>query len=156
MGFAPTCSIFKLSEGGVKNSILKLFNMRLISLDHITYVAHVIQPLLLLSDLLHFPHHRHLGHQAQYLPLRHGFDEWFGAPNCHFGGYDDKSTPNIPVYKDADMAGRYYEDFVIDKKTGESNLTQLYIKVGRRKRARILTRFQESILAKILASKEQM
>ena len=26
----------------------------------------------------------HLGHREQYLPLRHGFQEWFGAPNCHF------------------------------------------------------------------------
>ena len=41
----------------------------------------------------------HLGHQEKYLPLNHGFDEWFGAPNCHFGPYDDKKTPNIPVYK---------------------------------------------------------
>ncbi|KAK7505807.1 hypothetical protein BaRGS_00003078 [Batillaria attramentaria] len=70
----------------------------------------------------------HLGQQAQYLPLVHGFDEWFGAPNCHFGPYDDKSQPNIPVYNGTVMVGRYYEDFLIDKKTGESNLTQIYIK----------------------------
>ncbi|XP_005101429.1 N-acetylgalactosamine-6-sulfatase [Aplysia californica] len=70
----------------------------------------------------------HLGQQPQYHPLKHGFDEWFGAPNCHFGPFDDKKTPNIPVYKDADMVGRYYEDFLIDRKTGESNLTQIYIK----------------------------
>ncbi|XP_030831398.1 N-acetylgalactosamine-6-sulfatase isoform X2 [Strongylocentrotus purpuratus] len=69
----------------------------------------------------------HLGHQPQFHPLKHGFDEWFGAPNCHFGPYNDKNTPNIPVYQDAEMAGRYYEEFAIDKKTGESNLTQLYI-----------------------------
>lgn len=69
----------------------------------------------------------HLGHQPQYHPLIHGFDEWFGSPNCHFGPYDNKKIPNIPVFKDADMIGRYYEDFLIDQKTGESNLTQLYI-----------------------------
>lgn len=69
---------------------------------------------------------RHLGHQPQYLPLKHGFDEWFGAPNCHFGPYDNKQTPNIPVYKDDKMVGRYYQHFPINKKTGESNLTQLY------------------------------
>ncbi|XP_041375637.1 N-acetylgalactosamine-6-sulfatase-like [Gigantopelta aegis] len=69
----------------------------------------------------------HLGQQPHYHPLKHGFDEWFGAPNCHLGPYDDKKTPNIPVYKNANMAGRYYEDFLIDKKTGESNLTQMYI-----------------------------
>eukprot|EP00117_Sycon_ciliatum_P048168 scpid105146/ scgid34325/ N-acetylgalactosamine-6-sulfatase; Chondroitinsulfatase; Galactose-6-sulfate sulfatase; N-acetylgalactosamine-6-sulfate sulfatase len=27
----------------------------------------------------------HLGQQPQYLPHKHGFDEWYGAPNCHFG-----------------------------------------------------------------------
>ena len=49
---------------------------------------------------------RHLGHQPQFLPLQHGFDEWFGAPNCHFGPYDNIKTPNIPVYKDNKMLGR--------------------------------------------------
>ena len=51
----------------------------------------------------------HLGHRSQFLPLKHGFDEWFGAPNCHFGPYDDKSTPNIPVFRNDSMIGRYYE-----------------------------------------------
>ena len=91
---------------------------------------------------------RHLGQQPQFHPLKHGFDEWFGAPNCHFGPYDNKKTPNIPVYKNANMAGRYphpyplgkcviqllhyryYEQFKIDHQTGESNLTQLYIQVN--------------------------
>ncbi|XP_046328967.2 N-acetylgalactosamine-6-sulfatase-like isoform X1 [Haliotis rufescens] len=68
----------------------------------------------------------HLGQQPRYHPLKHGFNEWFGAPNCHFGPFDDKKTPNIPVYKDADMVGRYYEEFKIEK-SGESNLTQIYI-----------------------------
>ena len=52
-------------------------------------------------------HCRHLGQQPQYLPLKHGFDEWFGAPNCHFGPYNNIHTPNIPVYKNANMAGRW-------------------------------------------------
>ncbi|PVD20599.1 hypothetical protein C0Q70_18755 [Pomacea canaliculata] len=69
----------------------------------------------------------HLGQQPKYHPLIHGFDEWFGSPNCHFGPYDNKETPNIPVYRDTDMIGRYFEDFLIDTKTGESNLTQIYI-----------------------------
>jgi len=68
----------------------------------------------------------HLGQQEKYHPLKHGFDEWFGAPNCHFGPYDNKKTPNIPVYKNYNMTGRLYEDFKI-KRDGESNLTQLYI-----------------------------
>ncbi|RUS71764.1 hypothetical protein EGW08_020478, partial [Elysia chlorotica] len=69
--------------------------------------------------------------QPQYLPHNHGFDEFFGAPNCHFGPYNNKNTPNVPVYKDANMVGRYYEgDFNIDRQTGESNLTQRFIKEG--------------------------
>jgi hypothetical protein len=48
---------------------------------------------------------RHLGHRPQYLPLKHGFDEWFGAPNCHYK-YDNKFIPNIPVYRDNLMTGR--------------------------------------------------
>ncbi|XP_014352612.1 N-acetylgalactosamine-6-sulfatase isoform X2 [Latimeria chalumnae] len=69
----------------------------------------------------------HLGHRPQYHPLKHGFDEFFGSPNCHFGPYDDKSKPNIPVYNNSDMVGRYYEDFKIDLKTGESSLSQIYL-----------------------------
>ena len=49
---------------------------------------------------------RHLGHQPQFLPLKHGFDEWFGAPNCHFGPFDNVHTPNIPIYRDNKMVGR--------------------------------------------------
>lgn len=72
-----------------------------------------------------------MGHQPQFLPLKHGFDEWFGAPNCHFGPYDNKNTPNIPVYRDDKMVGRYYEgSFNINRATRESNLTIFYIQVG--------------------------
>lgn len=88
---------------------------------------------ILLSELLQKGGYRnkiigkwHLGHRPQFHPLRHGFSEWFGSPNCHLGPYNDKTEPNIPVYKDADMVGRYYEDFVIDHATGESNLTVQY------------------------------
>uniref|UniRef100_A0A673A7U9 N-acetylgalactosamine-6-sulfatase n=1 Tax=Sphaeramia orbicularis TaxID=375764 RepID=A0A673A7U9_9TELE len=69
----------------------------------------------------------HLGHRPQYLPLRNGFDQWFGAPNCHFGPYNSSVRPNIPVYNNTEMVGRYYEEFKINKKTGESNLTQIYL-----------------------------
>ncbi|XP_055949788.1 N-acetylgalactosamine-6-sulfatase-like [Argiope bruennichi] len=69
----------------------------------------------------------HLGHQYKYLPLQHGFHEWFGSANCHFGPYDGKSTPDIPVFRNNQMVGRYYQDFKINKKTGESNYTQLLI-----------------------------
>ncbi|GIX97100.1 n-acetylgalactosamine-6-sulfatase [Caerostris darwini] len=69
----------------------------------------------------------HLGHQFKYLPLQHGFDEWFGSANCHFGPYDGKSTPDIPVFRNNEMVGRYYQDFKINKNTGESNYTELLI-----------------------------
>ncbi|XP_020643891.3 N-acetylgalactosamine-6-sulfatase [Pogona vitticeps] len=69
----------------------------------------------------------HLGHRSQFHPLRHGFDEWFGSPNCHFGPYNNKEIPNIPFYRDWEMIGRYYEDVKIDRKTGEANLTQMYL-----------------------------
>uniref|UniRef100_A0A673GBW4 Sulfatase N-terminal domain-containing protein n=1 Tax=Sinocyclocheilus rhinocerous TaxID=307959 RepID=A0A673GBW4_9TELE len=38
--------------------------------------------------------------------------------------------PNIPVYNNSEMTGRYYEEFEINVKTGESNLTQIYLKEG--------------------------
>ncbi|KAG8508169.1 N-acetylgalactosamine-6-sulfatase [Galemys pyrenaicus] len=72
----------------------------------------------------------HLGHRPEFHPLKHGFDEWFGSPNCHFGPYDNKERPNIPVYRDWEMVGRYYEEFPIDLRTGEGNLTQLYLQEG--------------------------
>ena len=50
---------------------------------------------------------RHLGHRTGHLPLEHGFDQWFGAPDCHFGPYDGSSRPNIPVYNNSEMVGRY-------------------------------------------------
>ncbi|KAF6288102.1 galactosamine (N-acetyl)-6-sulfatase [Rhinolophus ferrumequinum] len=69
----------------------------------------------------------HLGHRPQFHPLKHGFDEWFGSPNCHFGPYDNRARPNIPVYRDWEMVGRFYEEFPINQKTGEANLTQIYL-----------------------------
>uniref|UniRef100_A0A4W3GE19 Galactosamine (N-acetyl)-6-sulfatase n=1 Tax=Callorhinchus milii TaxID=7868 RepID=A0A4W3GE19_CALMI len=69
----------------------------------------------------------HLGHREHFHPLRHGFDQWFGAPNCHFGPYNNMVKPNIPVYNNSEMVGRYYEEFDINLKTGESNLTQIYL-----------------------------
>jgi len=71
----------------------------------------------------------HLGHRERFLPTNHGFHEWFGAPNCHFGPYDDKNEPNIPVYNNEEMVGRYYENFPIDRKHYLSNMTKLYIEV---------------------------
>ncbi|XP_047383741.1 N-acetylgalactosamine-6-sulfatase isoform X1 [Sciurus carolinensis] len=69
----------------------------------------------------------HLGHRPEFHPLKHGFDEWFGSPNCHFGPFDNRAKPNIPVYRDWEMVGRFYEEFPINLKTGEANLTQIYL-----------------------------
>ncbi|KAG7163107.1 N-acetylgalactosamine-6-sulfatase-like [Homarus americanus] len=68
----------------------------------------------------------HLGHRTPYLPLERGFDYWFGSPNCHFGPYSDVTTPNIPVFRNASMIGRYYKDFAIDRATGVSNMTKMF------------------------------
>ena len=38
---------------------------------------------------------------------------------------ESNKGPNIPVYNNREMVGRYYEDFVIDKETGLSNFTEL-------------------------------
>lgn len=68
-----------------------------------------------------------MGNRPQYLPLRHGFHEYFGSTDCHFGPYDDKKTPNIAFFRDDHMIGRYYENIVIDRQKQISNLTQMYI-----------------------------
>ncbi|KAL1439781.1 hypothetical protein MTO96_009635 [Rhipicephalus appendiculatus] len=68
----------------------------------------------------------HLGHEPEFLPLRHGFHEFFGSPSTHPGPFDDVTQPNIPVYRDDHMIGRYYEDFEIDVKTAMSNITVMY------------------------------
>ncbi|XP_015272850.1 PREDICTED: N-acetylgalactosamine-6-sulfatase, partial [Gekko japonicus] len=70
----------------------------------------------------------HLGHRPEFHPLRHGFDEWFGSPNCHFGPYDNKGAPNIPVYRDWEMIGRYYEDLkdFISRQRASQQLFFLY------------------------------
>ncbi|KAF6715670.1 N-acetylgalactosamine-6-sulfatase [Oryzias melastigma] len=44
--------------------------------------------------------------------------------------YNNTVRPNIPVYNNSEMLGRYFEEFKIDKKTGESNLTQMYLEAG--------------------------
>ena len=45
----------------------------------------------------------HLGQQPKFHPLKHGFDEWYGAPNCHFGPYDDENMPNVPFYRNQSL-----------------------------------------------------
>ncbi|XP_015792730.1 N-acetylgalactosamine-6-sulfatase-like [Tetranychus urticae] len=89
---------------------------------------------LTLPELLSFGSHYHsaligkwhLGHRPQYLPLKHGFDMFWGSTNCHFGPYDNKARPNIPIFENNNMVGRLFEDFAINKATFTSNLTQIY------------------------------
>ncbi|RWS09708.1 N-acetylgalactosamine-6-sulfatase-like protein [Dinothrombium tinctorium] len=69
----------------------------------------------------------HLGHQPQYLPLKHGFHEYFGSPNCHFGPYDNVTRPNIAFFRNDLMIGRYFEEIDINKKRHISNLTEMYV-----------------------------
>ena len=69
----------------------------------------------------------HLGHLPQFHPMKHGFDEYFGAPNCHFV-FDDKSRPNIPVYNNEMMIGRYYDQ--ISMHNHVSNYTQMLKKAA--------------------------
>ena len=40
--------------------------------------------------------HKYL--QEKYLPLEHGFQEWFGAPNCHFKVGKLNKILTIPIY----------------------------------------------------------
>uniref|UniRef100_A0A8D2MQF1 N-acetylgalactosamine-6-sulfatase n=1 Tax=Zonotrichia albicollis TaxID=44394 RepID=A0A8D2MQF1_ZONAL len=60
----------------------------------------------------------HLGHRPQFHPLRHG------EKNPFFDAY---SLGLIFFPSLIPFILRYYEDFKIDLKTGESNLTQLYL-----------------------------
>eukprot|EP00116_Pleurobrachia_bachei_P003385 sb/3463647/ len=70
----------------------------------------------------------HLGHRDEFLPLNRGFDEFFGSGNCHFGKYDDIKTPNIPVYKNDRMVGRYFTNFTMHG--GQSNVSQIFLQEG--------------------------
>lgn len=58
------------------------------------------------------------------MPLENGFDEFFGSPNVHFGPYDGKRMPNVPVFRDGRMIGRYFENIHIDRKRQVSNMTE--------------------------------
>ena len=99
-----------------------------------TIVGGIHESELLLPQLLKAAKYRskiigkwHLGHRNEYLPFNRGFDEFFGSGNCHFGPYDDKKTPNMPVYKNDRMVGRYYTNFTINKGSGLSNISQIFI-----------------------------
>lgn len=65
----------------------------------------------------------HLGHSdPKYFPLNRGFHEFFGSFGVHFGPYDDHRTPNVPVFRDSTMIGRYYENVFIDRQNQVSEM----------------------------------
>src|SRR5699024_5443589 len=43
-----------------------------------------------------------------------------------FGPYDNKKTPNVPMFRDDKMIGRLFENIHIDRRRQQSNLTQVY------------------------------
>ena len=55
----------------------------------------------------------HLGHRSQFMPLKHGFDNFFGSTNVHFGPYDNVTIPNIAFFRDDLMIGRLY--YIVDR-----------------------------------------
>ena len=71
----------------------------------------------------------HLGHSEEFLPCNRGFDEFFGSPNNHYGPFDDVTMPNVPVFKNEKMIGRYFTNFTIDKQ-GRSNISQMFLSEG--------------------------
>lgn len=74
---------------------------------------------------------RHIGNTEESFPLNQGFHEFFGANANHFGPHDNVSAPNVEVYRDYKMVGRYFErEFDINLQTGESNLTRFWTNVS--------------------------
>ena len=71
----------------------------------------------------------HLGQRKEFLPRNKGFDEFFGSLNNHYGPYDDVKMPNVPVFKNDKMIGRYFTNFTIDKQ-GRSNISQMFLSEG--------------------------
>ncbi|KAJ8040863.1 N-acetylgalactosamine-6-sulfatase [Holothuria leucospilota] len=69
----------------------------------------------------------HIGNTEESFPLNQGFHEFFGANANHFGPHDNVNAPNVEVYRDNKMVGRYFErEFDINLQTGESNLTRFW------------------------------
>ncbi|KAJ8030978.1 N-acetylgalactosamine-6-sulfatase [Holothuria leucospilota] len=69
----------------------------------------------------------HLGNTEESFPLKQGFHEFFGSNANHFGPFDNINFPNVEVYRDDKMVGRYFEgEYFMNLTTGESNLTRLW------------------------------
>jgi len=62
----------------------------------------------------------HLGHQDEYLPLRHGFDQWFGLPysnDMDLVRSPDGNYRNVPLYRD---------DEIIERPADQTTITNRY------------------------------
>ncbi|MAE77199.1 MAG: arylsulfatase [Planctomycetes bacterium] len=59
----------------------------------------------------------HLGHQKQFLPMRHGFDEWFGIPYSNDMHVKRRGDPAVPL-----MRG----DEVVEQPANQNTLTKRY------------------------------
>ncbi|PIK45169.1 putative N-acetylgalactosamine-6-sulfatase [Apostichopus japonicus] len=69
----------------------------------------------------------HIGNTEESHPMNQGFHEFFGSNGNHLGPHDNINTPNVEVFRDRDMVGRYFErEFFMNLETGESNLTRLW------------------------------
>ncbi len=84
----------------------------------------------------------HLGHQNKFLPLNHGFDEFFGVPysndmDGHYYKFLDFQSPPLPLYKNEEqieagpdqrfLTRRYTEQAVNFIKSHKNNPFFLYL-----------------------------
>lgn len=59
----------------------------------------------------------HLGHLPQYLPMKHGFDFWFGLPYSNDMEWKPRKDPPLPLMRD---------EVIIDQPAYQNTLTQRY------------------------------
>jgi len=59
----------------------------------------------------------HLGHLSQYLPVRHGFDYWFGLPYSNDMEWQPRKDPPLPLMRN---------ETIIDQPAYQNTLTQRY------------------------------
>jgi len=59
----------------------------------------------------------HLGHLPQYLPLKHGFDYWFGLPYSNDMEWQPRKDPPLPLIRN---------ETIVDQPAYQNTLTQRY------------------------------
>ncbi|XP_046920140.2 N-acetylgalactosamine-6-sulfatase [Dermatophagoides farinae] len=85
---------------------------------------------ILISELLAKTNYRnkiigkwHLGHsKSEYYPWNRGFHEFFGSFGIHSNPHDNVKMPNVPLFRNDKMIGRYYENILIDRKNQQSDI----------------------------------